>query len=59
MRRAFQRPPHTSGGKTITLVVHYELRDDARTSSLFAFGPPNHFWIRYGPVYVNPEASGR
>jgi len=42
----------TCGGKTITLVFHYELRDDPNTSSLFAFGPPNHFWIRYGPVYV-------
>jgi hypothetical protein len=44
----------TCGGKTITLVFHYELRDDPNTSSLFAFGPPNHFWIRYGPVYVQP-----
>jgi hypothetical protein len=44
----------TCGGKTITLVFHYELRDDPNTSSLFAFGPPNHFWIRYGPVYVTP-----
>lgn len=44
----------TCGGKTITLVFHYELRDDPNTSSFFAFGPPNHFWIRYGPVYVTP-----
>jgi len=44
----------TCGGKTITLVFHYEIRDDPNRSSLFAFGPPNHFWIRYGPVYVNP-----
>ena len=44
----------TCGGKTITLVFHYELRDDPNRSSLFAFGPPNHFWIRYGPVYVIP-----
>jgi hypothetical protein len=44
----------TCGGKTITLVFHYEIRDDPNRPSLFAFGPPNHFWIRYGPVYVNP-----
>jgi hypothetical protein len=44
----------TCGGKTITLVFHYEMRDDPNSSSLFAFGPPNQFWIRYGPVYVNP-----
>jgi hypothetical protein len=44
----------TCGGKTITLVFHYEIRDDPHRSSLFAFGPPNHFWIRYGPVYINP-----
>ena len=47
----------TCGGKTITLVFHYELRDDPNKSSLFAFKPPNHFWIRYGPVYVMPEVS--
>jgi hypothetical protein len=47
----------TCGGKTITLVFHYEIRDDPNRSALFAFGPPNHFWIRYGPVYVMPEAS--
>jgi hypothetical protein len=47
----------TCGGKTITLVFHYEFRDDPNRASLFAFGPPNHFWIRYGPVYVNPEVS--
>jgi hypothetical protein len=45
------------GGKTIVLVFHYEFRDDPNGSSLFAFGPPNHFWIRYGPVYVNPAVS--
>lgn len=44
----------TCGGKTITLVFHYEFREDDKTMSLFAFGPPNHFWIRYGPVYVMP-----
>ena len=44
----------TCGGKTITLVFHYEIREDEKGSSLFAFGPPNHFWIRYGPVYVTP-----
>jgi hypothetical protein len=46
------------GGKTITLVFHYEIREDY-SISLFAFGPPNHFWIRYGPVYVNPQVSGK
>jgi hypothetical protein len=47
------------GGKTITLIFHCEIREDPNTSSLFAFGSPNHFWIRYGPVYVMPEASVR
>jgi len=47
------------GGKTITLVFHYELRDDPNRSSLFAFEPPNQFWSRYGPVYVNPAASAK
>lgn len=42
------------GGKTITLVFHYEIRDDPNRSSLFAFGPPNHFWVRAGPFYVMP-----
>jgi len=46
----------TCGGKTITLVFHYEFRDDD-SKSLFAFKPPNHFWIRYGPVHVNPDVS--
>ena len=49
----------TCGGKTIMLVFHYEIRDDPNRSSLFAFGPANHFWIRYGPVYINPEGSGK
>jgi hypothetical protein len=40
----------TCGGKTITLVFHYEFRVDPNGPSLFAFRPPNHFWIRYGPV---------
>jgi hypothetical protein len=44
----------TCGGKTITLVFHYEIRVDPDGPSLFAFGPPNHFWIRYGPAYANP-----
>ena len=44
----------TCRGKTITLVFHYEIRDDPNRSSLFAFGAPNHFWIRAGPFYVNP-----
>ena len=44
----------TCGGKTITLIFHYEYRDDPNRSSLVAFGPPNHFWIRHGPVYMTP-----
>ncbi len=46
----------TCGGKTIMLVFHYELRLD-ENESLFAFGPPNHFWIRAGPFDVMPEVS--
>ena len=46
----------TCGGKTITLVFHYELREDDN-KSLFAFGPPNHFWIRAGLFYAMPEKS--
>jgi hypothetical protein len=49
----------TCGGKTVALVFHYEFRDDPNKSSLFAFGPPNNFWIRYGPIYVNPKVSGK
>jgi hypothetical protein len=45
----------TCGGKTVTLIFHYEIRDDPNKSSLFAFEAPNQFWIRYGPVYVNPQ----
>lgn len=47
----------TCAGETITLVFHYEVLADESNSSLFAFGPPNHFWIRAGPVLVNPEVS--
>jgi hypothetical protein len=46
----------TCGGKTITLVFHYEVREDDN-KSLFAFEPPNHFWMRAGPFYVMPEVS--
>jgi hypothetical protein len=46
----------TCGGKTITLVFHYEIREDSN-KSLFAFAPPNHFWIRFEPPYVQPEVS--
>lgn len=46
----------TCGGKTITLVFHYEFRDDDK-KSLFAFGPPNHFWIRAGPFYVEKVSA--
>ena len=48
----------TCGGKIITLVFQYELRED-ENKSLVAFEPPNHFWIRAGPFYVMPEASGK
>ena len=41
----------TCGAKTITLVFQYEVREDDN-KSLFAFEPPNHFWIRAGPFYV-------
>lgn len=44
----------TCGGKSIMLVFHYEIRDDPHRSSLFAFEPPNHFWIRAGPFYFMP-----
>ena len=44
------------GGKTVTLVFHYELREDDN-KSLFAFEPPNHFWIRAGPFEAMPEVS--
>ena len=44
------------GGKTITLVFHYELREDEK-KSLFAFEPPNHFWIRAGPFYVQKVSA--
>jgi hypothetical protein len=46
----------TCGGQTITLVFHYEFRMDDN-KSLFAFQPPNHFWIRAGPFPVMPEVS--
>lgn len=39
------------GGKTITLVFHYELSID---DGSMAFEPPNHFLIRSGATYVNP-----
>jgi hypothetical protein len=44
------------GGKAITLIFHYELRDDD-SKSLFAFQPPNHFWIRAGPFYIQPSSG--
>ncbi len=46
----------TCGGKTVTLVFQYELRADD-SKSLFAFEPPNHFWIRAGPFEAMPEVS--
>jgi hypothetical protein len=42
----------TCGGKTITLVFHYEFREDDN-KSIFAFAPPNHFWIRLEPEYLD------
>ena len=41
----------TCGGKTITLVFHYERTAD---DGSVAFEPPNHFWIRSGGVRLNP-----
>ncbi|MEQ1949707.1 MAG: hypothetical protein ABL995_21155 [Bryobacteraceae bacterium] len=38
------------GGKTVTLVFHFELTNDKDRS--VAFEPPNHFFIRSGAVYV-------
>jgi hypothetical protein len=49
----------TCGGKTITLVFHYEIRDDPDKLQLFAFRPPNHFWIRAAPFYVTPEVTAK
>jgi hypothetical protein len=46
----------TCGGKTITLVFHYELREDDN-KSLFAFGPPNPFG--YVPDRFTSSESGR
>ena len=37
----------------------YELLDDDFNRSLFAFGPPNQFWVRAGPVYVNPKVTAK
>lgn len=42
----------TCSGKTITLVFHYEFREDDN-KSIFAFQPPNHFWIRLEPEYLD------
>jgi len=44
----------TCGGRTITLVFHYELSNDDRS---LAFEPPNHFLIRSGAVYINPDGQ--
>ena len=41
----------TCGGKSITLVFHYERTGD---DGSFAFEPPNHFWIRSGGVLIRP-----
>jgi hypothetical protein len=44
------------GGKTVTLVFHFEYREDDN-KSLFAFEPPNQFWIRAGPFYVEKSSQ--
>jgi hypothetical protein len=44
-------------GKTITLIFHYEVDDVGGTVSSFAFGFPNHFWVRIGPMPVMPSAA--
>jgi hypothetical protein len=44
------------GGKTVTMVFHYELREDDK-KPLFAFQPPNRFWVRAGPFHFMPEVS--
>jgi hypothetical protein len=42
------------GGRTITIAFQYELSNGDRS---VAFEPPNHFLIRSGAVYLNPEVS--
>ena len=44
----------TCGGKTVTLVFQYEFRENS-DKSLFAFTPPNHFWIRAELPYVDHQ----
>lgn len=39
----------TCGGKTVTLVFHYEASNDPVS---FAFEPPNHFFMRSGPSVI-------
>lgn len=46
------------GGKTVTLVLHYEFRD-APQKSLFAFAPPNHFWVRAELAYIDHPTQRR
>ena len=48
----------TCGGKTITLVFQYAIRQN-ENESLFVFEPPNYFLIRAGPFYVMPERSAK
>jgi hypothetical protein len=43
-------------GKTVKVIFHYEFREGDAADSMFAFGSPNHFWIRAGPVLVMPES---
>ena len=48
----------TCGGKTITLIFHYELHVGG-DKPLFAFGPPNQFWVRAVPFYAMPETAAK
>ena len=48
----------TCGGKTITLIFQYTIRND-NNESVFAFEVPNLFLIRSGPFYVMPERSAK
>lgn len=44
-------------GKTVTVVFHYELDEVGAERSGFAYGYPNHFWIRLGPQTVMPAVK--
>lgn len=38
--------------RRVTLIFHFEFRETE--GPLFAFGPPNEFWVRATPGFVNP-----